>query len=215
MTTCTRRGMLSATLATGATLITTPRLLANTGTNMVVWGETGGTTTLEGSALGVNPALDPGQTPVEIRIPDAGVDAEIERQEIVDGQMLDPSGPWVVAWYEATVPAGSLGNCVMSGHVDYWDVGPSVFHDVASVPEGARIEVAGKHGAVYTYAVTSIQRWDITTVTVDELNSPDMVGPTDYAALTLITCGGDFNGQEYTERDLIRAELIASRPAAS
>lgn len=215
MTTYSRRAVLAATIAAGATLVSTGGLSANSGTNGSDWGETNGPTSLEGGALGVNPALDPGQAPVEIRIPDAGVDAEIERQEIVDGQMLDPSGPWVVAWYEDTVRAGSLGNCVMSGHVDYWDVGPSVFHEVATIPEGSRIEVAGKDGAVYTYAVTSIQRWDITTVTVDELNSPDMVGPTDYPALTLITCGGDFNGQEYTERDLIRAELVAARSAAS
>jgi sortase (surface protein transpeptidase) len=157
----------------------------------------------------LNPGPDPGQSPVAIRIPDAGVDAEVERQQIVDGQMLDPSGPWVVAWYEQTAHAGAIGNCVMSGHVDYWGVGPSAFHELVNIGEGALIDLTGKDGTVYTYSVTNIQRWDITTVTVDQLNSPDMVGHTDYAALTLVTCGGNFNGQEYTERDLIRGELMS------
>lgn len=209
MTQRTRRWMLSSALATGATLAATGRLVANTGSDVPTWGEAQGSTSMQAGPLGVNPGSDPGQAPVAIRIPDAAVDAEVERQQIVDGQMLDPSGPWVVAWYEQTAPAGAIGNCVMSGHVDYWGVGPSVFHEVATIPEGSQIDVTGKDGTVYTYSVTNIQRWDITTVTVDELNSAEMVGHTDYAALTLITCGGDFNGQEYTQRDLVRGELVS------
>ncbi|MEJ7901711.1 MAG: sortase, partial [Thermomicrobiales bacterium] len=157
--------------------------------------------------LGLNPALDPGQIPVAMRIPDANVDAEIERQLIVDGLMSDPSGPWVVAWYEQTARAGAMGNCVGSGHVDYWEVGPAVFHEVAGLQEGAQIEVAGQDGATYVYEVENIQRIDVASLTVEQLNSADMVGRTDYAALTLITCGGDFNGQEYTQRDIIRGRL--------
>jgi sortase (surface protein transpeptidase) len=195
--------------AAGATVATGGRLAANTGTQLPVWGETPGSTDLQAGPLGLNPAIDPGQVPVAIRIPDASVDAEVERQQIVDGKMLDPSGPWVVAWYEQTARAGAIGNCVASGHVDYWGVGPSVFYTVAEIPEGALIDITGKNGAVYTYEVTSISRVDLTTITVDELNSPEVVGRTDYPALTLITCGGNFNGQEYTQRDIIRGQLVS------
>jgi sortase (surface protein transpeptidase) len=195
--------------AAGATVATGGRLAANTGTQLPVWGETPGSTDLQAGPLGLNPAIDPGQVPVAIRIPDASVDAEVERQQIVDGKMLDPSGPWVVAWYEQTARAGAIGNCVASGHVDYWGVGPSVFYTVAEIPEGALIDITGKNGAVYTYEVTSISRVDLTSITVEELNSPEVVGRTDYPALTLITCGGNFNGQEYTQRDIIRGQLVS------
>lgn len=205
----TRRWLLSSMAAAGATMATGGKLAANTGIQLPVWGQTPGSTDLQAGPLGLNPAIDPGQIPVAIRIPDASVDAEVERQQIVDGKMLDPSGPWVVAWYEQTARAGAIGNCVVSGHVDYWGVGPSVFYTVADIPEGSLIDITGKNGAVYTYEVTSVARIDLTTITVEELNSPEVVGRTDYPALTLITCGGNFNGQEYTERDIVRGQLVS------
>lgn len=205
----TRRWMLSTMAGFGATLVAAGKTGAHTGVELPQWGETAGTTNLQAGPLGLNPGRDPGQVPVAMRIPDAGVDAEVERQQIVDGQMLDPSGPWVVAWYDQTARAGEIGNLVGSGHVDYWGVGPSVFYEVANLQEGASIEVIGKSGATYTYTVEYIRRLDITTITVEELNSPEVVGNTDYAAITLITCGGNFNGQEYTQRDIIRGRLTS------
>jgi sortase (surface protein transpeptidase) len=201
--------VLASAAGFGAALAVTGRVAANSGVELPVWGQTPGTTDLQAGPLGLNPSSDPGQIPVAMRIPDAGVDAEVERQQVVDGQMLDPSGPWVVAWYEQWARAGEIGNFVTSGHVDYWGVGPSVFHEVSSLQEGALIEVTGKGGATYTYEVEYIRRIDLGTITVDELNSPDIVGQTDYAAATLITCGGDFNGQEYTQRDIIRGRLAS------
>lgn len=210
----TRRGLIAAAAASGATaLAATGRLSANTGSQLPVWGEGPGTTGLQAGPLGINPALDPGQIPVAMRIADAGVDAEVERQQIVDGQMLDPTGPWVVAWYEQTGRAGAIGNLVASGHVDYWGVGPSVFYNLTDVSTGALIDVVGRNGVVYTYAVTNSRRVNIQTLTVEEINSPDLVGHTDYPALTLITCGGTFDGQEYLERDIVRAELVSVQGA--
>src|SRR5215210_6657587 len=39
-------------------------------------------------------------TPVGVAIEAAGIDAGIETLRVVDGAMQDPTGPWVVAWYE-------------------------------------------------------------------------------------------------------------------
>jgi len=216
----TRRRLLSTVAGLGAGLAVATKTGANGGTQLPEWGQTSGTTDLQAGPLGLNAAVDPGQIPVAMRIPDANVDAEIEQQQIVDGKMIDPSGPWVVAWYEATARAGAIGNCVGSGHVDYWKVGPAVFNEVASLQEGAPIEVIGKDGATYVYEVENVRRVEIASLTVEQLNSPEMVGRTDYAALTLITCGGNFDGQVYTQRDIIRARLAsvqgadASAPAA-
>lgn len=205
----TRRRLLSTVAGFGAGLTVARQTGANSGTQLPQWGQTSGTTDLRAGPLGLNPAPDPGQVPVAMRIPDANVDAEIEQQQIVDGQMLDPTGPWVVAWYEQTARAGEIGNCVGSGHVDYWTVGPAVFWEVSSLQEGAPIEVFGKDGATYIYEVENIQRVEVATLTSERLNSPELVGRTDYAALTLITCGGTFNGEFYTERDIIRGRLAS------
>ncbi|HYI24578.1 MAG TPA: SH3 domain-containing protein [Thermomicrobiales bacterium] len=217
MTQISRRRLLAAASGLGLAMTSTVRAGASSTTQLPVWGESEGATDLQGGPLGLNLASDPGQVPVSIRIPDADVDAEIERQQIVDGQMLDPTGPWVVAWYEQSARAGQIGNWLGSGHVDYWDVGPSVFRNVASIPEGAPIDVTGKGGVVYTYEVEYIRQIELATVTVDELNSPELVGRTDYAAISLITCGGtfDYDAGEYLYRDLIRGRLISStRPEA-
>lgn len=211
----TRRWIvISAAAGVGASIATMSKLAANSGAVLPPWGETSGPTNLQAGPLGLSPVLDPGQVPVVIRIPDAGVDAEIERQQVVDGRMLDPTGPWVVAWYEQWARAGQIGNFVASGHVDYWDVGPSVFYEVGSLQEGDLIEITGKEGAVYTYAVEYLRRIELATTSVEELNGPDILGQPDYAAVTLITCAiGTFNGQEYTARDIIRGQLVSGQEA--
>lgn len=186
---------------------------ANSGVGLPGWGSPTGTE-LKAGPLGLNPRIQTGQVPVAISIPDANVDAEVEQQQIVGGKMLDPSGPWVVSWYEGTAPIGITGNAVMSGHVDYWEVGPAVFADVAKLQPGALINVVGGDGVTYVYELEYIERVEA-NVSPERLNSPEMVGPTDYAALTLVTCGGEFNYEagEYLQRDILRARLVDSGPA--
>jgi hypothetical protein len=158
--------------------------------------------------LGLNPRPDAGTAPVSIAIPDASVDTEVERNQIVDGVMLDPSGPWVVSWYQETGELGEVNNSVMSGHVDYWDVGPAVFYTVDQLSQGAPIYVRGENGATYTYAVEWIKDYEVAGLTPEAIN--EIVGPTDYRALTLITCGGtfDYDRGEYLYRTVIRAKLV-------
>lgn len=189
---------------------------ANSGGGLPGWGGSGADAPKAGP-LGLNTTSAPveGDVPVAINIPAAEVDAEVETQQIVDGQMLDPSGPWVVSWYEQTAKVGTTGNAVMSGHVDYWEVGPAVFRNVANLQPGAEIRVIGQDGETYVYALEYIERVYIADLTAEEVNSPRLVGNTDYAALTLITCGGEFNYDtgEYLSRDIIRARLVSAQAA--
>lgn len=164
---------------------------------------------LQAGPLGLNPvSSDSGVVPVAIRIPDAAVDAVVERNEIVDGVMLDPSGPWVVSWYQETGLLGDMDNTVMSGHLDYWDVGPAVFYTVGQLQQNASIYVTGEDGSSYTYAVDWVETYDIEQLTSETIR--DIVGPTDYRGLTLITCGGAFDAErgQYLSRTIVRARLV-------
>jgi sortase (surface protein transpeptidase) len=211
----TRRQLLGSILA-GITVAggVATGVRAGSGSQLPTWGENA-PANLKAGPLGLNPVPDEGEIPVAIRIPDADVDAEVERNKIVGGQMLDPSGPWVVAWYEGTGLAGSRGNAVMSGHVDYWDVGPAVFRNVANLVQGSEVQVAGADGTIYTYSIEYIERVRVADLTQEKIN--EIVNRTDYAALTLITCGGEFNydAGEYYERDIIRARLTGSSEDAN
>ncbi len=152
-----------------------------------------------------------GVAPRSLRIDPAAVEAGIERSRVVDGAMPDPTGPWVVAWYENLGALGEGGNVVMAGHIDYWNVGPAVFYDLAGLEPGDRIAVTGEDERVYDYEVEWVRQYDAETAPLDEL-----VGPTPSESLTLITCGGtfDFTTARYLQRTVVRANRVAASAAA-
>lgn len=124
--------------------------------------------------------------------------------------MIDPSGPWVVSWYEQTGRLGAQDNAVMAGHLDFWDVGPAVFYNLANLQEGDEIRVTGDGGDVFTYQVVWGRLYQL-----EELNSAaiaEIVGSTQQASLTLITCGGEFDEAtgQYLSRYVVRATLTAA-----
>lgn len=148
----------------------------------------------------------PGVLPVGLRIEAIALDATIEQQQIEDGVMLNPSGPFVVAWYKET---GRLGeqdnNVVLAGHLDYWDVGPAIFYDLWKLEDGDRIDVIGKNDAVYVFSVDWVKTYKI--VDLESATIQEIIGPTPNESLTLITCGGvfDYDTGEYEERVIARA----------
>ena len=152
-----------------------------------------------------------GVAPVALQVDSVGVDAPIELGAVVDGAMQDPSGPWVVSWYDQLGKVGEGGNVVMAGHVDYWDVGPAVFWSVRDLPAGDIIRVVGEDGKNYEYAVQWIERYDAAGLTPEVIQN-DIVGDTGQETLTLITCGGTFDPAtgEYNERWVVRANLISA-----
>ena len=150
-----------------------------------------------------------GVAPIALQVDSVGVDAPIELGAVVEGVMLDPSGPWVVSWYEPLGKVGEGGNVVMAGHVDYWDVGPAVFWDIRNLPAGEVIRVVGEDGKNYEYAVQWTQSYLADQLTPEVIQG-EIVGDTDEETLTLITCGGDFDPAtgEYNERWVVRANLV-------
>ncbi|MDP9367989.1 MAG: sortase [Chloroflexota bacterium] len=164
--------------------------------------------------LGLNPPAvrNQGVLPTAIRIANAEVDAEVETVEIVDGVMQNPTGPWVVSWYKQTAKPGENGNSVMAGHVDYWDVGPAVFYNLKDLSQGDEIQVIGEDGTAYTYAVDWMETYIVADLTPEDID--EIVGPTDAPALTLITCGGEFDYAtgEYLSRMVVRATRVGMEP---
>ena len=157
------------------------------------------------------PVAVAGVAPVALQVPSVGVDAPIELGAVVDGAMQDPSGPWVVSWYDQLGKIGEGGNVVVAGHVDYWNVGPAVFWDVRTLPAGDIIRVVGEDGKNYEYAVQWIERYDAAGLTPEVIQN-DIVGDTGVETLTMITCGGEFDPTtgEYNERWVVRANLISA-----
>ena len=157
--------------------------------------------------VGMNPPKlrRPGVTPIAMKIEKAAVDAQVEPQPIENGVMLDPSGPFVVAWYEDTGKLGEESNLVFAGHLDYYDVGAAVFYNLWQLVEGDPIEIIGENDEVFSYAV----EWG-RNYTVGELNAEaiqEIVGRTESESVTLITCGGtfDYSIGQYLERYVVRA----------
>jgi hypothetical protein len=141
--------------------------------------------------VGSEPAVTAAATgvnPVSIEINDIGINAQVETIEIVNGVMQDPTGPWVVSWYKETAKLGEIGNTVMAGHLDYWDVGPAVFYNVGQLKKDEKIQVQGDDGKTYVYDVDWVKLYDANNAPIQ-----DIVGPTETESLTLITCGGPFD----------------------
>ncbi len=154
-----------------------------------------------------------GVLPVAIQVEAAGISAEIEYINIVDGIMQNPTGPFVVSWYEETAGLGALGNAVFAGHVDYWDVGPAIFFNVRDLEEGDPIVLTGEDEQQYTYAVVWKETVEVAGLTTDRIG--ELVGPTDDESVTLITCGGEFDYTtgEYLSRTVVRGERLPDAPA--
>jgi hypothetical protein len=157
-------------------------------------------------------ALKNGPRPIALNIDKFAIAADVEQLNIVDGAMQNPTGPFVVSWYEETAGLGEIGNVVLAGHVDYWNVGPAVFYDIfwgEQMAEGDLINVTGEDGSVWTYGVQFQQLYHIDELTPEVIT--ELIYPGSKAELvTLITCGGEFDQatSEYNSRVIVRGKRV-------
>jgi hypothetical protein len=149
--------------------------------------------------------------PIELQADKIGLAAPVEMGQVVDGVMVDPSGPWVVVWYENLGKVGDGGNVVMAGHVDYWSVGPAIFWNIRDLLPGDSLRLLGENGESFEYAVEWTYLYDVATELTPEVIQNEIVADTGQESLTLITCGGEFVPEtaEYLQRYVVRANLIS------
>ena len=154
-------------------------------------------------------AAPPGQLPVEIRIPKIDVKAAVEVRTTVNNTMQDPTTAEVVSWYDDSAKTGAPGNAVFAGHLNL-DGGPAVFADLSKLRAGDVIEVTGKRGKVFRYAVAWSRPYDAFT-------GPwvDLTGPTQRQTITLITCAPPWNPEigHYQNRLVVRAVRLPDEAA--
>jgi LPXTG-site transpeptidase (sortase) family protein len=141
-------------------------------------------------------------SPVTIEIPKIAVTAAIEKVGIVKGIMEVPENAWNVGWYSSLAKPGERTNVVMAGHKDWWGIGPVVFWNLDLVQPGDKIYLIGRDGKGSTYVVD--RSWEVDA----NIDAGTIIGDTGGETLTLITCGGAFDGSEYLSRHVVRAERI-------
>jgi LPXTG-site transpeptidase (sortase) family protein len=140
--------------------------------------------------------------PTEIKMPAIGIDAKIEKVGIDNGVMGVPKDAWNVGWYPDISTPGDNTNVVMAGHKDWWGIGPTVFYHLGDMQPGDKIYLLDKDGSGFTYQVTK------TWLVAGDTPASEIVGDTGHETLTLITCGGSFDGAEYDSRVIVRADRI-------
>jgi LPXTG-site transpeptidase (sortase) family protein len=158
-----------------------------------------------------SPVPPSGASAVRLLIPAISIDAPVESQTVgTDGVMPMPSGPEVVAVYDMSEyhpgeehRVGFGGNAILSGHVDYIHYGPAVFWNLDELKPGDEVDVRLADQTVYHYAVVWNQESPL-----DEINWDQVFGINSHDAVTLVTCGGSWDGHEYSDRRFVRAERV-------
>jgi hypothetical protein len=140
--------------------------------------------------------------PTWLRVPAAGVDVDLPAAGLDTGGALIP--PAVGAGWYADGPApGEVGPAVITGHVD-WAGSPAAFAELGTVAAGDEILVDHADGTTTRFTVTRVGRYPKT-----EFPTAAVYGPTPFAELRLITCGGTFDRAAGSYRDNVVVYAIA------
>lgn len=120
-----------------------------------------------------------------------------------NGNMVTPNSAKDIAWLDNGSFPGPTRNAILAGHVN-WKGAQGSLARLKSANAGDVVRI-GLDGKVYTFSIVWVRQVD-----PDNANVEELMGPTDVDAVTLVTCGGNFNRQtrHYEERIVARAELV-------
>ncbi len=141
--------------------------------------------------------------PLRLVVPRLGVDAPIVAVGLTgDGAMDVPQHASEVGWYQYSARPGTKGNAILAGHLDWYGV-EGVFRHLAELGKGDAVVVRAADGQERPYAIEWLREFDVASAPVAEIFAPLAV-----PALTLITCGGQWNPRtrRYDRRVVARAQ---------
>jgi hypothetical protein len=148
--------------------------------------------------------------PVSVAIPAIGVQSRLlHLGRNQDGTMQVPNlitSADEAAWYKYSVTPGQIGTAVIEGHVDSYQ-GPAVFFRLGAVRPGNHVNVTLADGITAVFRVTGVREY-----AKAEYPANTIYAPADYAALRVITCGGDFDTAtgHYLGSVVVFASLVSS-----
>jgi Sortase domain len=116
-----------------------------------------------------------------------------------------------VGWYTDFGQPGTGGNALLTAH-ETWNHLQAPFFNLHRAVPGDEIFIDMADGRRLAYAVTSNIRYDVRSMSMNEIIWPSTRGSTEW--ITLITCGGrivyDETGfGEYLDRDVVVARRIS------
>jgi hypothetical protein len=151
--------------------------------------------------------------PVTVDIPAIGVHSQLLDLGLnPDGTIQVPSLATAAdeaAWYKDSATPGEIGTSIIEGHVDSYH-GPAVFFNLGALRPGDDIDVTLANGVTAIFRVDGVRDY-----LKDEFPGGFIYGPSHYAALRLITCGGAFDSVtgHYLSSTVVFASLTSSHRA--
>ena len=126
--------------------------------------------------------------PVSLTIPLIGVKTNLITLGLAaGGAMQVPSSTTVAGWFTGSPRPGSVGSSIIVGHVDSKS-GPGIFFRLPELKKGDDVYIKRSDGTTAEFRVTEVQEYP-----KDQFPTDRVYGPTPYAELRLITCGGTFD----------------------
>ena len=134
-----------------------------------------------------------GSVPVRIDIPDVDIHAVLIKVGLqADGSLGVPPLDQAqrAAWYDGSPSPGEAGPSIIDAHVDSRETRGfrGAFYNLGGIQPGEHIEITRSDHVVATFTVDSVQQ-----APKAKFPTSRVYGSVPYAALRLITCGGDFD----------------------
>ena len=155
--------------------------------------------------------------PRRLVIESIGVNADVEALGVVLAsprpkgapvalEMAVPAQPVNVGWYAlGASPGDASGAVTFDGHLD-WPVNgkdaPAVFWKLSSLAAGAIIKVVTTDGLTFSYRVASSKP------VAAQTKMPELFSKNGPAELYLVTCTGKWDGTQYTQRQVVKADPV-------
>jgi hypothetical protein len=150
--------------------------------------------------------------PISVTVARVGIHADLLALGLGrDGAVAVPPTrePMKAAWYDRGPGPGQAGPAVITGHVDsrFAPGHRAAFYELGAVRPGDAVDVARADHRVAVFRVDSVA-----LVPKDGFPTRQVYGPTPYAALRLITCGGHYDKRTgYSDNVIVYAHLVGSR----